>query len=148
MVVLVVVLVMVLLLVEVVCVSIRDEGLWFPFADLCLQYKMQLHVCCDSHTWGSGGGGAEAIYAASSSAASSAATSAAVRPRGDDATAAASTHIQHTAAAAAAVHQQLVLYALVMSFQTVDALRNDRKYVAFPRAFSAAAFCCVDAADV
>ena len=93
------------------------------------QYHMQLHVCGDSHMWGSvgaGAGAASSAVAAASAVASSAA--AAVRPRtavvgSDEAVAAAATHVHHTAAAATTVQQHLVLYALVLSLQTVKALR-------------------------
>ena len=94
------------------------------------QYHMQLHVCGDSHMWGSvgaGAGAASSAVAAASTVASSAAA-AAVRPRtavvgSDEAVAAAATHVHHTAAAATTVQQHLVLYALVLSLQTVKALR-------------------------
>jgi hypothetical protein len=62
------------------------------------QYVMQLHVSGDSHVWGPGVGAADALHSAAS----------------------------HSAAApSAAVPQQMVLYALVLSQQTVSVLRKD-----------------------
>jgi hypothetical protein len=95
------------------------------------QYHMQLHVCGDSHMWGSVGAGAGPASSAAafvSAVPSSAAAAAAVRPctavvGSDEAVAAAATHVQHTAAAATTVQQHLVLYGLVLSLQTVKALR-------------------------
>ncbi len=103
------------------------------------QYHMQLHVCGDSLMWGTDRLGSDAACLAasagaanpsfSSSAAAASARSRAASVGSDDAVAVASTHVYHTAAAAAAVQQQLVLYALVLSMQTVKALRNDIEYV-------------------
>jgi hypothetical protein len=62
------------------------------------QYVMQLHVSGDSNVWGPGVGAADALHSAAS----------------------------HSAAApSAAVPQQMVLYALVLSQQTVSVLRKD-----------------------
>jgi hypothetical protein len=63
------------------------------------QYVMQLHLSGDSHVWGPGvGAAADALHSAAS----------------------------HSAAApSAAVPQQMVLYALVLSQQTVTVLRKD-----------------------
>ncbi len=77
------------------------------------QYVMQLHVCGDCAMWGAGAPAADAALS----------SAAAARPRGGTSAAAAQTH--GTAACNAAAPQQMVLYALVLSLQTVRALRND-----------------------
>jgi hypothetical protein len=84
---------------------------------------MQFHVCADSFRWGSGVGGDAATPNA-------APAPAPARPRpstagSDGASSTAPPQSSDTAASAAAVPQQMVLRALVLSLQTVRALRSD-----------------------
>jgi hypothetical protein len=94
------------------------------------QYHMQLHVCGDGQLWGSAGAEDDTPPAAAEAATATTAAAAAARPRtaivgSDEALAAAASHVNHTVAAATTVQQQLVLHALVLSLQTVKALRQE-----------------------
>jgi hypothetical protein len=81
------------------------------------QYVMQLHVCGDCAMWGAGAAAADAPYS----------STVVARPRatGGGGASAADGQMQSTAASTAAAPQQLVMYALVLSLQTVRALRSD-----------------------
>ena len=86
---------------------------------------MQFHVCADSFRWGSGIGGDAALPNAAPAPAPAPA-----RPRpstagSDGASSTAAPQSSDTAASVAAVPQQMVLHALVLSAQTVKALRSD-----------------------
>ena len=89
---------------------------------------MQFHVCADSFRWGSGSGADAAPAPAPAPTPTPAPAPARPRPSiagSDNASSTALPQSSDTAASVAAVPQQMVLHALVLSAQTVKALRSD-----------------------